>query len=61
MNDVVTVVIKDIPRVTRDRFKAACSLKSSSMKDELIRLMNMSSETITVRRKKGDGIAIIEQ
>lgn len=42
----VTVVIKDIPASVRDRFKGACAVRGLSMKDELIRLMTGSAETI---------------
>lgn len=37
------LMFRDIPVEVRDRFKAACSLKQTTMRKEIVRLMNETS------------------
>ena len=45
MNEkTVTIIIRNIPRELKDRFKAACALKGKTMNDVIISLMEREVE-----------------
>ena len=50
--DKVQLVVKNVPRNTRDRFKATCALKGVSMQVEIVRLIEAAIKEALEKGKK---------